>query len=105
MKKIGETIRNIRESKKISQYAVAYAIDMSQAAYSKIERGETEIKARHLYLIAGVLEISVYELLPPSMASSTFNSKDYLLKPLVVKLKSLWFTYRAKRKLSKMPPQ
>lgn len=74
---------------------------MSQAAYSKIERGETEVKARHLYLIAGVLGISIYDLLPPFLASSGFDGHDYLLKPLVVKIKALWFFYIAKKRLRK----
>lgn len=102
MKKIGEVIRDIRESKKISQYAVAYTIGMSQAAYSKIERGETEIKAKHLYLIAGVLGTSVYDLLPASLASSSFDGQDYLLKPVIVKIKSVFFSIIAKKRLSKM---
>lgn len=105
MKEIGETIREIRESKKISQYAMAYAIDISQAAYSKIERGETELKTRHLYLIAGVLKISIYELLPPSLASSSIGNNDYLLKPILIKLQSLWFAYRARKKLLKLPKE
>lgn len=101
MKKIGETIRSIRESKRISQYAVAYAMDISQAAYSKIERGETEAKASHLYLIAGVLEVSVYDLLPPSLGNSAIDGNDYLLKPIIIKLKQYWYAMVAKRKLRK----
>lgn len=102
MKRIGEIIRDIRESKKISQYAVAYTIGMSQAAYSKIERGETEIKAKHLYLIAGVLDTSVYDLLPASLASSAFDGQEYLLKPLVIKIKTIYFQYIAKKRLAKL---
>lgn len=101
MKKIGETIRNIRESKKISQYAVAYGMDITQAAYSKIERGETEAKASHLYLIAGILEVSVYDLLPPSLGNSAIDGNDYLLKPIVIRLKQYWYTMIAKRRLKK----
>ncbi|PYF77169.1 helix-turn-helix domain-containing protein [Pedobacter nutrimenti] len=100
---IGEKIRERREHKKISQYAVAYAIGMSQAAYSKIERGETEVKVSHLYSIAAFLGTSVYELLPEAMASSTFDGEEYLLKPLVVKLKTLWFTWKVRRRIKKMP--
>lgn len=96
---IGKKIREIRERKKISQYAVAYAIDMSQAAYSKIERGETEVKVSHLYSIAACLDVSVYELLPPSMASHAFDGKEYLLKPLMVKLKSIWYAWQVRRRI------
>lgn len=98
MKSIGENIREIRESKKISQYAVAYSMDMSQAAYSKIERGETEVKASHLYKLAAILNVSVYELLPPSVASS-FDGNDYLLKPVVQRIKRMLYGAVVKRRL------
>lgn len=98
---IGEKIREQREMKKISQYAVAYAIGMSQAAYSKIERGETEVKVSHLYSIAAFLGTSIYDLLPEAMASGTFE-EEYLLKPLVVKLKELWYGWLVKRRTRHM---
>lgn len=101
MKSIGENIREIREGKKISQYAVAYSMDMSQAAYSKIERGETEVKASHLYKLAAIFGVSVYDLLPPSLASS-FEGSDYLLKPLVTWLKKQLYGFIAKRRLRKV---
>ncbi|WP_033563762.1 helix-turn-helix domain-containing protein [Sphingobacterium sp. SYP-B4668] len=66
---IGEHIRIKRENLKISQEAVAYKLDMSQAAYSKIERGETKVKVDQIYKIAEFFGVSVYELLPPSLAS------------------------------------
>ncbi|MCX2584648.1 helix-turn-helix domain-containing protein [Pedobacter sp. MR22-3] len=102
MKQIGENIRNIREAKKISQYAVAYTIGISQAAYSKIERGETEMKASHLYMIAKVLDTSIYDLLPPSLASSMFGTHEYLLAPIVSKVKGLWYWYKAKMRYRKV---
>ncbi len=67
--KIGTYIRQIIESLKISQQAVAFILDMSQAAYSKIERNETKIRVDQVYKIADYFGISIYELLPPSLAS------------------------------------
>lgn len=98
---VGEKIRETREHKKVSQYAVAYAIGMSQAAYSKIERGETEVKVSHLYSIAAFLGISIYDLLPEAMAN-TMIGDEYLLKPVVVKLKTLWYSWMVKRRLNKI---
>lgn len=66
---IGSYIRQKRESLKISQEAVAFVLDMSQAAYSKIERNETKLKVDQVYKIADYFGVSVYELLPPSLAS------------------------------------
>jgi len=46
---------------------------MSQPAYSKIERGKTEVKALQLYKIATCMGITVYELLPEVMASDVMT--------------------------------
>lgn len=99
IKSVGENIRRVRERKQISQNAVAFFMDMSQQAYSRIERGETEVKASHLYKLAGILDVSVYDLLPPSLASS-FDGGDYLLKPLVVWFKMQFYAFTAKRRMS-----
>ncbi|UIR54797.1 helix-turn-helix transcriptional regulator [Sphingobacterium sp. SRCM116780] len=66
---IGTFIRQKRENLRISQEAVAFILDMSQAAYSKIERNETKVKVDQVYKIANYFGISIYELLPPSLAS------------------------------------
>lgn len=66
---VGNFIRQKRESLRISQEAVAFVLDMSQAAYSKIERNETKVKVDQVYKIADYFGVSVYELLPPSLAS------------------------------------
>ncbi|PRD57410.1 XRE family transcriptional regulator [Sphingobacterium gobiense] len=66
---LGDYIRRKREELKISQEAVAFQLNMSQAAYSKIERNETKLKVEQVYAIADYFGLSVYELLPPSLAS------------------------------------
>lgn len=66
---LGDYIRRKREELKISQEAVAFELNMSQAAYSKIERNETKLKVEQVYTIANYFGLSVYELLPPSLAS------------------------------------
>ncbi|WP_299707381.1 helix-turn-helix transcriptional regulator [uncultured Pontibacter sp.] len=72
---IGSTVRCIRSQKGYSQEYMAFQLNISQNAYSKLERGETEITVRRIYQIADVLEVSVYELLPQSVASSSINLK------------------------------
>ncbi|EEI91064.1 DNA-binding helix-turn-helix protein [Sphingobacterium spiritivorum ATCC 33300] len=91
---IGEYIRIKRENLKVSQEAVAFKLDMSQAAYSKIERGETKVKVDQVYKIAHLFGISVYELLPPSLASdvtreNTFGLIWYAIKWSFYKIKGL----------------
>ena len=47
-----------------SQEYMAFRLDISQNAYSKLERGETKLTVRRFYEIAEILEISIDNLLP-----------------------------------------
>lgn len=60
---IGSTIRDIRKTKHVSQADVAGEMDISIAAYSKIERGLTNISILRLEQIANILNTSVFTLL------------------------------------------
>ncbi len=71
--KICEAIRIIRQRKGVSQHAMAFHLNISQPAYSKMEMGETEIKIARLYEIADILEVSVFDLLPKSKYSTGIN--------------------------------
>ncbi|MBE7178481.1 MAG: helix-turn-helix transcriptional regulator [Mucilaginibacter polytrichastri] len=64
MKHIGEKIRMKRLSKNYSQEYMAFNLEISQAAYSKLERGETEISVSRTYEIAELLECSPQEFMP-----------------------------------------
>jgi len=55
----GKKIRVIREIKNISQHYVAQKLGISQAAYSNIENGKTEINESKLHLIASILEVPI----------------------------------------------
>src|SRR5690606_15889962 len=92
---LGEYIRSKRESLNISQQAVAYKLGMSQPAYSKIERGETEVKVSQLYKIAACMHITIYELLPEAVASDVMG--DYLLAPVVHRIRKWWFSNAMKK--------
>lgn len=61
---IGESIRQERQRKGISQEAMAWHLGISQVAYSKIERAETPITVERVYHIAKILRISAYKLMP-----------------------------------------
>ncbi|TPE39739.1 helix-turn-helix transcriptional regulator [Pontibacter mangrovi] len=82
---VGEIIRNQRLQKGYSQEYMAYYLKISQNAYSKIERGDTEVTVRRVYEIANVLNVSIYELLPQPVASSGINL--YGLPELWLRLK------------------
>ena len=60
MKDVGEKIRLQRMTKKNSQEYMAFMLDISQPAYSKIERDETELTIQRIFDIAEILEINPY---------------------------------------------
>jgi len=63
MKKQAERLRLIRVSKGMSQENVAKSLDITVGAYSKIERGETELTISKLEKISQVLGIDLAQLL------------------------------------------
>jgi len=58
---IGQHIRKIRQSKDLSQENMADELGISKGAYSKMERGITDIPLSRLLSIAKVLEVEVSE--------------------------------------------
>lgn len=55
---IGYKIKNIRELKNFTQEYMAEKLDISQAAYSKMEKGDTKISQDKLNKIAEILEVN-----------------------------------------------
>jgi len=66
-------IKNVRKSKKISQQFMADKLNISQFAYSKIERGITQLNWDKLNKVAQILEINVWELVDNTKASVEVN--------------------------------
>ncbi|MBS1549694.1 MAG: helix-turn-helix transcriptional regulator [Bacteroidetes bacterium] len=54
---LGNKVKRIRELKNYSQKYLADRMDISQAAYSKLESGETKISDEKLSQIAEILEV------------------------------------------------
>jgi len=63
MQKVLKKIGSIRKDKGYSHEYVALMLDISQAAYTKIERNQTKLTVQRLYKIAEILEVDVSELL------------------------------------------
>lgn len=63
MRKIIEKIKNIRRYKGFSHEYMAMQLNISQVAYSKIERLETKLSVERLFKIAEILEVSVWDIL------------------------------------------
>lgn len=60
---IGNKIRSLRVLKELSQENVAEMLSISVTAYSKIERGETDVQLSRLSQIASVFKVSIEEIL------------------------------------------
>lgn len=62
LKRLGERIRQIRESKGISQEELSYRTELSRNQIGRIERGEINTGISTLYEIANGLEVDIKEL-------------------------------------------
>ena len=71
IKAIAANIRNKREYRNYTQEYLAFKLNISQNAYSKIELGYTKITVERLFQIAEVLEFDVVELMHPSNLKTT----------------------------------
>lgn len=70
MNDISENIKNLRELRNFTQDYMAQKLDITQAGYSKIESGQTDISYSKIVEIAQVLEVSPQDLI-------TFNKQKY----------------------------
>lgn len=73
MKDVGEKIRLHRLAKNYSQEYMAFMLEISQPAYSKIERDATELTIQRVFDIAEILEINPFILLPKPKHGSGIN--------------------------------
>lgn len=83
MKYVIEKITDIRKHKGFSHENMGYELDISQVAYSKLEKNQTKLTVERLYKIAKILEVDVSELLNIKHAnrfnqSNKENTTDYL---------------------------
>ncbi len=60
---IHNNIKNLRELKDVTQEYMAAQLGISQNAYSKIERGETDVPYSRLEQIANILDISIADII------------------------------------------
>ncbi len=57
--KIGSRIRKIRETKGISQEAMAFELEISQSNYCRLEKSDSRLTAPKIQKIAKILDITV----------------------------------------------
>lgn len=67
---IGNKIKNIRELKNLTQEYMAEKLDISQAAYSKLEKGDIKVSSDKLSQIASILDVKPEDI-------TSFDSQKY----------------------------
>lgn len=92
-KYIGNKIREIRKSKKISQLDLAYSINMSMNTVSYIELGKIASKIDTLNKIANVLNVDISTFFPNK---NGIKQEDKAFKEIIKKLQKLDNTKLAK---------
>lgn len=60
-KKLGQRIKEVRESKKLSQLDVASTCDYEKTTISRIENGRTNITLKTLVTLALAMEVELQE--------------------------------------------
>lgn len=77
----GETIRQLREKKGISQSDLAKAVGYkTRSSIAKIETGDSDPSQKMLVKIANVLEVSPGELIRDNVAFDVTNTVNAVLK-------------------------
>ena len=64
MMHVGNNVRCLRESKHLTQHALAKRASMSRPAIANIEAGRQNINLTHLMRIAQALEVTASDILP-----------------------------------------
>jgi len=94
MPPVGENIRLARIRKKLSQQNMADELNITQAAYSKLERDETKMDIDRIYEIAEILEMSPFDLMPKPKYGLSINLN--FLEGLPNRLRNLWKRLRGR---------
>lgn len=63
MNEIGKRIRQVRESRGISQSEMAFKIGLTQSNYGRLEKNDARLKVNHIIIIAKALDVSINNLI------------------------------------------
>lgn len=97
MKTFGETIRHLRESKKLLLRQVAAGLEIDTALLSKIERGERSLRKDQVIKVAALLDAQEKELLIlwlSEKVSGLLTGEPFAKEVLNMSLKNIKIKYR-----------
>lgn len=75
-KDVTDRIRKLRLDKGLSQENVAFELNMTSSAYSKIERGESDPNLTRLFQLAEILEVKVIDFFAEKKVATVKEPKD-----------------------------
>jgi transcriptional regulator with XRE-family HTH domain len=74
--RIGEKIKKLRELRNFTQEYMAEKLAISQNAYSKIERNETDVSYSRVESVAKILDVDVLDIIGFDEKKLLFNISD-----------------------------
>ncbi|WP_262887322.1 helix-turn-helix domain-containing protein [Mucilaginibacter agri] len=74
---VADHIRKCREDKGLTQFYMAYKLQISQNCYSKMELGYSKISLERLFQISEVLEIDAIDTIALGRIKSMVVIKNY----------------------------
>jgi len=89
LKSLGNTIRIARTQKGLSQYNMADELQISDVAYSKIERGLTNVSISRLNQIAHCLQIPLVQLIDNSYEQPLLEERKTQIESLEIRIRNL----------------
>ena len=100
MAPVGENIRIARIKMKLSQQNMADELNITQAAYSKLERDETRMDLDRIYEIAEILKMSPFELMPKPKYGKGINLSFFENMPQ--RIRNAWKSFKEEKLLSRI---
>jgi len=73
---LNKRIRSMRKQKGFSQSGMAKKLEISQMAYSKIERGKTKLNLEYINQLAEILEVNIWDLMNTQKEYSEVTKKE-----------------------------
>jgi transcriptional regulator with XRE-family HTH domain len=95
---LNNNIKNIRELKNYTQEYMAQGLGITQAAYSKIEKGKTDVSYAKLKKIADILQVSL-QVIMSFDTQKCFNSFQHTKEDYSQSLVYSSAAYKTEKKL------
>ena len=89
MKEVLNKIRNIRESKDLTQDFIAIQLNMTASNYAKIERGELPMTLDHIEIIAKTLRIKAGDFFNVYSEIANEDAVGYQIQPIKDELQEI----------------